>query len=34
MGKLDMFDVRTNRPKPQYDAIRSLIDQYRPGGSS
>lgn len=34
LGKLDMFDVRTNRPKPQYDAIKSLIDQYRPGGSS
>jgi hypothetical protein len=32
-GKLDMFDARTNRPKPQYDAIKGLINQYRSGGS-
>ena len=34
LGKLDMFDVRTNRPKPQYDAMKHFIDHYRPGGSS
>jgi hypothetical protein len=29
-GRLDMFDVNTNQPKPQYYAIASLIKQYRP----
>lgn len=29
-GRLDMFDVNTNQPKPQYNAIVSIINQYRP----
>jgi hypothetical protein len=29
-GRLDMFDVTTNNPKPQYYAMKSLIAQYRP----
>lgn len=29
-GRLDMFDVENNQPKPQFYAIKSVIDQYRP----
>lgn len=29
-GKLDMFNLDTNKPKPQYDAIKSAIQTYRP----
>jgi hypothetical protein len=29
-GHLDMFDVGNNAPKPQYYAIKSMIDMYRP----
>jgi hypothetical protein len=32
-GGLDMFDSHGNQPKPQYFAIKSLIDQYLPGDS-
>jgi lysophospholipase L1-like esterase len=32
-GRLDMFDVNTNQPKPQYFAIKSLIAQYRTGSA-
>lgn len=28
-GRLDMFNVETNQPKPQYYAISSIIQQYR-----
>lgn len=28
-GRLDMFDINTNQPKPQYSAIAGLIKQYR-----
>ncbi|GAC1353803.1 MAG: hypothetical protein NVS4B12_04140 [Ktedonobacteraceae bacterium] len=27
-GRLDMFDVTTNQPKPQYFALRDMIKQY------
>ena len=30
MGGLDMFDVNTGQPKPQYYAIKNLISRYRP----
>jgi hypothetical protein len=30
-GRLDMIDTGSSRPKPQYDAIKSLIARYRPG---
>ena len=33
-GGLDMFDVRTSKPKPQFDTLTKLINQYWPGGSS
>jgi hypothetical protein len=29
-GRLDMFDVNNNSPKPQYYAIANLIQLYRP----
>jgi hypothetical protein len=29
-GRLDMFDVETNRPKVQFNTIASLVKQYRP----
>ena len=29
-GHLDLFNVSTNQPKPQYYALKSLIEQYRP----
>ena len=29
-GRLDMFDTSNNQPKPQYYAISTLIQQYRP----
>ncbi len=29
-GRLDMFDVHTNQPKPQYFAIRDTIAKYKP----
>ena len=29
-GRLDMFNVDTNQPKPQYFAIKTLIAAYRP----
>lgn len=32
-GGLDMFDSHGNQPKPQYFAIKSLIDQYMPGAT-
>ncbi|GCE46605.1 hypothetical protein EI42_00116 [Thermosporothrix hazakensis] len=28
-GRLDMFDVDTNQPKPQYDAMKEMIAEYR-----
>ncbi len=31
-GRLDMLDVSTLKPKPQYYAIAKLIAEYRPGG--
>jgi len=33
-GGLDMFDVRTGTPKSQFDAVRTIINQYRPAGTS
>ena len=32
-GRLDMFDVETAQPKPQYYAIKALIQQYRPSST-
>jgi len=32
-GGLDMFDIVSKQPKPQYFAIISLIDQYMPQSS-
>ncbi|HEY7834978.1 MAG TPA: GDSL-type esterase/lipase family protein [Ktedonobacterales bacterium] len=29
-GRLDMIDVGTNQPKPQFTALANLIQQYRP----
>jgi len=29
-GLLDMFDIATNQPKPQYTAIASVIKKYKP----
>ena len=29
-GRLDMFDIETNQPKPQYYALKNLIQLYRP----
>jgi len=29
-GHLDMFNVKDNQPKPQYYAIKALIQEYRP----
>ena len=29
-GRLDMFNVENNQPKPQYYAIKNVIQQYRP----
>jgi hypothetical protein len=29
-GRLDMFDLRNDQPKPQYYAIKNLIQEYRP----
>jgi len=29
-GRLDMFDVQNDQPKPQYYAIKNLIQEYRP----
>lgn len=33
-GGLDMIDTHTGNPKPQYEAIKDVIAQYWPGGSS
>jgi lysophospholipase L1-like esterase len=33
-GHLDMFNVETGAPKPQFSAIKSIIAQYRPAQSS
>ncbi len=33
-GRLDMFNVANAQPKPQYYAIKDLIQQYRPSSSS
>ena len=33
-GGLDMFDITTGQPKPQYFAIKGLIDHYIPTGVS
>jgi len=32
-GRLDMFNVETNQPKPQYYAMKNLIQLYRPSGT-
>ncbi len=32
-GRLDMFNVGTNQPKPQYYAMKQLIQFYRSSGS-
>ena len=32
-GRLDMFDFETNQPKPQYYAMRNLIQLYRLSGT-
>jgi Glycosyl hydrolases family 39 len=32
-GRLDMFNVETDQPKPQYYAIKALIQQYRPSST-
>ena len=32
-GGLDMFDFKTGQPKPQYYAIKGLIDRYMPASS-
>lgn len=29
-GRLDMFDVNTGQPKPQFDALAAMIKQYKP----
>ncbi|HEU5349380.1 MAG TPA: GDSL-type esterase/lipase family protein [Ktedonobacterales bacterium] len=29
-GRLDMFDVNTGQPKPQFNALAALIKQYKP----
>jgi lysophospholipase L1-like esterase len=29
-GRLDMFNIQNNQPKPQYFAIKALIQKYRP----
>lgn len=29
-GRLDMFNIETNQPKPQYYAVKALIQEYRP----
>jgi len=29
-GRLDMFDINDNQPKPQYYVIKGLIQEYRP----
>jgi len=29
-GRLDMFDNSTGQPKPQFEAIAQLIEQYHP----
>ncbi len=33
-GRLDMFDLTTNQPKPQYYAIANVIKEYNPSPSS
>jgi hypothetical protein len=33
-GRLDMFDVQNDQPKPQYYAIKNLIQEYRPWQTS
>lgn len=33
-GRLDMFDVATGQPKPQFNALASLIRQYKPATAS
>ena len=33
-GVLDMFDVKTGQAKPQFDALASMIKQYKPAVSS
>lgn len=33
LGGLDMFDIQTNKPKPQYTAIKNLIQQFLPATS-
>lgn len=32
-GRLDMFNIDTNQPKPQYYAIKNLIQLFRPSGA-
>lgn len=32
-GRLDMFNIETNQPKPQYYALKNLIQLYRPPGT-
>jgi hypothetical protein len=34
LGKLDMFNIKTGKPKPQFEVLRSLISQYMPAGSA
>jgi lysophospholipase L1-like esterase len=33
-GRLDMFDVTTGQPKPQFTALAALIKKYRPAAST
>ena len=33
-GRLDLFNVVTNQPKPQYYAVKALIQQYQTGQTS
>ncbi len=33
-GRLDMFDINTGLPKPQFLALRTLIAAYRPAGAT
>jgi hypothetical protein len=33
-GRLDMFNVENNQPKPQYDAIKAMIAQYHVASNS
>ena len=33
-GGLDMFDIKTSQPKPQFYAIKTLIDRYMPAAKT